>query len=86
VSEVIILMAGLPDDAAVDVEYEYKVDDVAVSRAAATGRSRRVLAQRKAELAREATEAVHELTSKGYSVRDAAVLLDMTPGRVSQLS
>lgn len=86
VAEVIILMADLPDDSVVDVDYEYQVEDVAVKRAAATGRSRKLHARRTAELVREAAEAAHELTSKGYSVRDAAVLLDMTPGRVSQLT
>ena len=74
------------DDAEVDAEYEYRIDDERVSRAANAGRERRHLAKRERDLRLATVEAVRELHDSGYSVRDAAALLEVTPGRVSQLT
>jgi len=85
VSEVIILMDDLADDAAPKLSFVYQVDDQAVQEAAAVGRERRETRERESLLATATSAAVARLTQHGYSVRDAATLLDLTPGRVSQL-
>lgn len=86
VREVIILMDDLEDDAAVDLEFTYEVEDTLLRTASEIGQKRLALAARERELQAATTQAVHELGSHGYSVRDAARLLAMTPGRVSQLA
>jgi predicted RNase H-like HicB family nuclease len=85
VREVIILMGDLEDDATPKLSFVYQVDDVAVEDAAAVGRECRETREREGRLAAATSEAVARLAQKGYSVRDTAALLDLTPGRVSQL-
>lgn len=86
VREVIVLMDDLPDDAEPDVSLTFEVSDEAVRRAEAVGRERIAIAARERELQVETRKAVRELLLSGYSVRDAAILLAITPGRVSQLT
>ncbi len=85
VREVIILMADLDDNATPDLTFTYQVDDPAVQEAAAVGLDRRLARGHEANLMLQTTDAVARLASNGYSVRDAAILLDLTPGRISQL-
>ncbi|MGI9155927.1 MAG: type II toxin-antitoxin system HicB family antitoxin [Marmoricola sp.] len=86
VREVVILMDDLDDNAEVDLSFTYAVADDLVTAAAQTGRERRALADREAELQAATLAMVRTLTSQGYSVRDTARLLAITPGRVSQLT
>lgn len=86
VREVIILMDDLDDDADPDMHFVYQVDDPAVTHAAEVGETRHELTEREARVRSETVEAVRELVDHGYSVRDAAHLLAITPGRVSQLA
>ena len=80
VREVIVLMADLPDDAEVVWDWDFsEVDDEVVTSAAHIGRHREDVAKQTAALA-------GKLVDRGMSVRDAAVLLRITPGRVSQLT
>jgi hypothetical protein len=80
VREVIVLMDDLDDDAEVDVHLVF------VDSAARLGDERRELAMREADLQRQTVDVIGDLTERSYSVRDASVLLGVTPGRVSQLS
>ena len=85
VREVIILMADLDDDATPELLFTYEVSDVAVQEAVEVGRERRQTRELEEALMAHTSAAVVRLAREGYSVRDAATLLDLTPGRVSQL-
>ena len=84
--EVIVLMDDLDDDARPELELTFDVDDAAVTEAAKVGEERRGQAERERRLQDETLQAVRQLVDAGYSVRDASVLLGVTPGRVSQLT
>ncbi|WGW12765.1 hypothetical protein LWF01_03040 [Saxibacter everestensis] len=86
VREVIVLMDDLDDDAKIALTYDFQVDDDAVLTAAHVGSERVALAEKEAALHVETREAITALQANGYSVRDAAALLHVTPGRVSQLT
>lgn len=86
VREVIVLMDDLDDNAEVAMRLVFDVDDAVVGSALRLGAERRELSRREADLQQETAAAVVSLTKNGYSVRDAAVLLGVTPGRVSQLA
>lgn len=85
VREIIILMADLEDDADPDFRFEYELGDQTATDAAHIGDERVRIADREREIQRDAERAARSLVDAGYSHRDAAVLLHMTPGRVSQL-
>jgi DNA-directed RNA polymerase specialized sigma24 family protein len=87
VREVIILAADLPDDAAseLEIDYRYDVDDDAVLEALALQAKRRELEVATAELQRSTREVAKELAAHGFSVRDAGPLLGVSPGRISQV-
>lgn len=85
VREVIVLMADLDDEDTPELTFTYKVSDEVVQEAAAVGRERREARELEQTLMAHTSAAVARLARKGYSVRDAATLLSLTPGRVSQL-
>ncbi len=86
VREVIIVMDDLPDDDAVAMSFRFDVDDETVAAAAGLGQERRALAAREADVMAGTARSVGDLIEHGYSVRDAAELLNITAGRVSQLA
>lgn len=88
VREVIVLMADLPDDAmsGLDISYRYDVADTAVFEGADVGHRRADLAAAEHRLADDTYATVTRLLDAGYSVRDVAALVGLTPGRVSQLA
>ena len=83
--EVIILMADLADDDTPELTFTYQVGDEVLQEAVAVGRERRQTREREAALLAHTSTSASRLAREGYSVRDAATLLDLTPGRVSQL-
>jgi predicted RNase H-like HicB family nuclease len=85
VREVIILMADLDDEATPELSFTYQVSDDVVQEAVAVGREHRHARELEEILMAHTSAAVTRLAQEGYSVRDAAALLDLTPGRVSQL-
>lgn len=85
VREVIILMADLDDGATPTLTFTYEVSDEVVQEAAAVGRERRETRELEEALMAHTSSAAARLAHEGYSVRDAAALLGLTPGRVSQL-
>lgn len=86
VREVIVLMADLPDDDQPNVSLTFDVADPLIGEAAELGRTRQALAERETAVRDATVRTARSLTSAGYSVRDTAVLLAMTPGRVSQVA
>jgi hypothetical protein len=85
VREVIVLMADLPDDADVQLDFRFDVRDDSVIEAERLRRAREEIGRREAELVAE-TGRIAAALSRSYSVRDAAAMLGVTPGRVSQLA
>ncbi len=87
VREVIVLMddeANLPEDARVPLALEFP-DNALLAEANELARERRDLAEREARNQRATADEAAKLTTAGYSVRDAAEVLGISPGRVSQL-
>src|SRR5690625_3684425 len=87
VRDLVVLAEDLPDETAPSLElhYRYDVNDKVLQIATEVARTRAQV-NRDAERIRADTERlVSELRDKGYSVRDTASVLGITPGRVSQL-
>jgi predicted RNase H-like HicB family nuclease len=85
IREVIVLADDLDDDAQPNYVLQFDVDDALVLSAVFAGRARDELEQREAELAAETRMLARRLSDAGWSVRDAADMLHLTPGRISQL-
>jgi len=88
-TDAIIVSAELSDDAEVEISFALaaKVDRADALRVAfGLARERHDLSAREARLHEQVAEVVTELVDGGYSVRDVAGALDVTPGRISQLA
>jgi DNA recombination protein RmuC len=87
IREVIALVEDLPEgaEAGLELDYEYEGLDAVARAASLIGRHRVELERVQAALAEQTTTLVHELSEAGWSVRDAAHLLGISPGRVSQI-
>jgi hypothetical protein len=89
VREVVVLAADLPDEAmpTLVLEYDYHTGHPALDAETAKVRALRQQAERLSEEASANTAiAARRLVANGVSVRDAAVLLGVSPQRVSQLT
>ena len=89
VREVIVLAADLPDEAmdGLSLAWEYHTGDAVVDQDAARVRALRAEADQLAAAASTSTaEAAQRLVEHGLSVRDTAVLLGISPQRVSQMT
>lgn len=86
ITDALILAADLDDDAAVDVRFEPgDITDRLLVRALDVAEQRRQLRRKEASVLKETSTLAKALISAGWSVRDAAGALDVTPGRISQL-
>jgi hypothetical protein len=89
VREVIVLVADLPDDAMgeLELEWEYQTGDPDVDREAERLRELRAqLESANRDLAAHTSELARKLvTTGGFSVREAAALLSVSPARVDQM-
>lgn len=75
-------LGGEPQDYAVTLKHDLGGIEAKIARA----RQRMAAAQREVdEAADEWRDVAQELRGEGISVRDSAVILDVSPGRVSQL-
>jgi hypothetical protein len=89
VREVVVLAADLPDDAmdGLDLDWEFHTGDRALDRETAEIRALRSEAEELRAKATRCTDVVaRKLIARGTSVRDAAVLLGVSPQRVSQVA
>lgn len=86
VRDLIVLAEDLPDEAAadLDVTYRYDVDDETVRAAGSLAAERARVAHVERVRTQTARLAV-DMRRRGYSVRDTAAALGITPGRVTQL-
>lgn len=87
IREVIALVEDLPDGAesSLVLDFEYEGLDEMVATAADVGRRRADLDVVHAELVDETMVMARRMVSRGWSVRDVAHLLRISPGRVSQI-
>jgi DNA-binding NarL/FixJ family response regulator len=89
VREVVVLAAGLPDEAmpGLSLEYDYRTGDPDLDvTALEVRRLRREADELAAAAAARTAQAVARLATRGLSVRDIAALLGISPQRVSQLT
>lgn len=86
-TDAVILAADLADDADVEFSFEPKDKDAnaLLVRAFAVAEQRRQLRKTEASVMKETATLAKDLIRAGWSVRDAAGVLDITPGRISQL-
>lgn len=85
VDEVIRLVEDLDDDAPVEIRFRFQGLDEEAATAVELADERDELDRRRAALNVATARKVHSLQQRGYSVRDIAGLLHITPGRVSQI-
>ena len=85
-ADAIVLAADLHDEAQIDVRFEPgdKTDRL-LTRALELAEQRRQLRRTEASVMSETSILAKALIKAGWSVRDAAGALDVTPGRISQL-
>jgi predicted RNase H-like HicB family nuclease len=89
VREVVVLAAGLPDEAMPELvlDYDYHTGDSELDAVALEVRRLRRQADDLAAAATARTgQAAAQLVARGLSVRDVAALLGISPQRVSQLT
>jgi predicted RNase H-like HicB family nuclease len=86
VREVIVLMDDLDDDDVPPVVYTLEVDDPLLKEAADLGRARAEVAELESSVKARTGKTVAKLTQSGYSMRDVAALVGLTPGRISQMT
>jgi len=89
VREVIVLAEDLPDDAesGLILDWEYQTGDVVADRQAEELRQRRSdVDEAVRTLTRETAELARRLvTQDGFSIREAAALLSVSPARIDQM-
>ncbi|MDR2566531.1 MAG: hypothetical protein LBC97_10875 [Bifidobacteriaceae bacterium] len=83
--EVAILMDDLPDGAEVLIKLDFKTDDKNVQAGSELGEERERLAAMERQLA-EGTATLAGRLAERFGVRDAAAILGVSPGRISQLA
>ncbi|MGH3772747.1 MAG: type II toxin-antitoxin system HicB family antitoxin [Pseudonocardiaceae bacterium] len=89
VREVVVMADDRPDEdmPALRLAYDYRTGDLVVDAAAAEVRALREQADELAATATARTSATARLLiQRGFSVRDAAVILGISPQRISQLT
>ncbi|KYH44866.1 hypothetical protein [Branchiibius sp. NY16-3462-2] len=81
-----ITAADLPADALVELDLEFDDGFPELVAAASVGKARRDHARNAEQIAARTNDAVHQLVQHGYSVRDVALVVGITAGRVSQIT
>jgi DNA-directed RNA polymerase specialized sigma subunit len=83
--EYISLIEGISDESTIDVEILPKIDNALVKEVIAARKAVHELAERQREVAALSRAAAKDLAGSGLSGADIAVVLDVSPQRVSQL-
>lgn len=89
IREVITLAADLPDEAmpSLVLDWDFRTGDPMIDNDSARVRALRSRAQELAEQVNTSTvDAAQRLVARGVSVRDAAILLGVSPQRISQVT
>jgi DNA-directed RNA polymerase specialized sigma24 family protein len=89
VREVVVLAADLPDGSEdlVDLDWTYDTGDEEINRVTGELRTRRTeIDEALQDLSARTTAVARKLVGRGWSVRDVATLLNVSPQRVSQLT
>lgn len=84
-ADAIILSDDLADDAQVEIAFDLADVDPLFAQAFALAEQRRELRRAEAVVVRDTAAVARLLIDAGWSVRDTAGALDITPGRISQL-
>ena len=85
-TDAIIVSADLDDDAEVPIVFEIAGrKNPLIARAFALAERRRQLQEAEAAVSAETATLARSLIDAGWSVRDAAGALNLTPGRISQI-
>ncbi|MCL2091623.1 MAG: hypothetical protein FWH11_10585 [Micrococcales bacterium] len=86
--EVVVLAADLPDGAEATIDLVWDLSDVAASavEAAQIAQARAANDQTRRQLAAQTRRLVLDLVGQGWSARDVATVLGLSPGRVSQIT
>ncbi|AEL19991.1 HicB-like antitoxin [Mycobacterium phage Charlie] len=86
-TDAVILSADLDDDADVGIEFQLdpKSTNQLIIDAFEVARQRVALRDKECQVVRQTAAVAKKLIADGWSVRDAAGALDVTPGRISQL-
>ena len=83
--EVVVLLADLGDEAQPDIRLEFDLDDPVLTDALDVAERRKRLLAEEGDVRAATARAAQALTDAGYSTRDVARLIGVTPGRVSQM-
>ena len=83
--EYISLVEGISDESTIDVEILPKIDAALGQEVVAARKAVRELGERQREVAALSRAAAKDLAESGLSGADIAVVLDVSPQRVSQL-
>ena len=83
--EYISLVEGISDESTIDVEILPKIDDALGKEVIAARKAVHEIAERQREVAALSRAAAKDLAESGLSGADIAVVLDVSPQRVSQL-
>ena len=83
--EYISLVEGISDESTIDVEILPKIDAALGQEVIAARKAVHELAERQREVAALSRAAAKDLAGSGLSGADIAVVLDVSPQRVSQL-
>lgn len=89
VREVIVLAADRPDEdmPLLRLDFRYHTGEATIDAAAAEVRDLRARAgELSTEASRRTSTVAAELVARGFSVRDVAAILDVSPQRVSQIT
>jgi hypothetical protein len=93
-SDAVILAADLDDDADVDIVFDLAEQQTSersavffatVTQAFEVAKRRAALREEECRLVADTADVARKLVEAGWSVRDVAGALDVTPGRISQL-
>jgi len=83
--EYISLVEGISDESTIDVEIRPKIENALGKEVIAARKAVHELAERQREVAALSRAAAKDLAGSGLSGADIAVVLDVSPQRVSQL-
>ena len=86
VREVLSLLLDIEDESIFTFEFEFSNVGEEVLAAVELGKRREELEREQKEIMTASARFIQELSKEGYSVRDLSGILNMSPGRVSQIA